>query len=371
MMYHPLCPMSARRLCVVSLLIGLLLCAGCGPSDPAASTRELVLAFHERILTIDPAWDAGGLNGAKRSSADALDLALMKDGALDAGFFIASVPQGDLEAADGPSWREAMAPLDPVLEMTKAYPDQACLGLAPQDAYRAEKQGLRTVFIGLGSGHVAARDFSVLKDLHDRGVRLMTLFGGRDNPASPATANADDAEGPGLNDIGRRIVAECNRLGIIIDLAGAPQKCFFDVLAASASPVVVSRSGARSLAPRPDNLSDEMLRALAEKGGVVHIRLEPRFLVQESSAGGRRATLDDFMAHVDHVRKLIGTEHIGISTGFGGGGPGVEGCGNAKELANLTVALLRRGYNETEVESIWGGNFMRTFERVVRLAGER
>ena len=369
MVYHSPCPMSARRLCVVSLLIGLLLCTACGSRDPAASTRELVLAFHERILTIDPAWDPGIRRRTGKSDGSRLDLPRMKDGGLDAAFFIAPVPQGELEPrSDGRAREAALTAIDAVIEMTKAHPDQVCLGLAPQDAYRAEKQGLRTVFIGLGNGPAVGRDLSALEYLHDRGARLLTLCGGQDSLTRDAAAG--DAEDLGLSEFGRRVVEECNRLGILIDLAGASEKCFFDVLTASASPVVVSRAGARSLAPHPGNLSDDMLRALAEKGGVVHICLDPRFLVYEPSAGGRRATLDDFMAHVDHVRKLIGTEHIGISAGFGGGG-GVEGCRDAGELANLTVALLRRGYSEADVERIWGGNFMRVFERVTRLAVAR
>ena len=360
--------MSARRLCVVSFLIGLLVCPRCGPGDPAASTRELVLTFHERILTVDPAWDPEISHRTGKSDGSPVDLPRMKDGGLDAAFFIAPVPQGEpVSGGDDRARKAALAAIDAVIDMVRTHPDQVCLGLAPQDAYRAEKLGLRTVFIGLGNGGGLGRDLSLLETFHTRGVRLLTLCGDTDNDICDSAADARNPQDRGLSDFGRRVVEECNRLGIVIDLAGASEKSFFDVLAASTSPVVVSRAGTRALSDHTGNLTDEMLRAIAEKCGAVHICLDPRFLVRTPSAAGLRPTLDDFMDHIDHVRKVTGTDHVGISAGFDGGG-GVEGCRDASELVNLTVALLRRGYREADVERIWGGNFMRVFERATRLA---
>lgn len=371
--------MASGRLRSYVIVIAALLCAWCGSQGPSPTTK-LVREFHERILTVDSAcyaavnllksnWDPGIRHRPGKTGSGQIDLRRMKEGGLDAAFFVipvfngARTPEGHARARES-----AMAAIEAVIRMTEAYPDLVCLGLAPQDAYKAEKQGKRTAFLGLGNVRAIGRDLSLLEVFHARGVRLLTLCSDEGNDTCDPATNDRSPEDRGLSEFGRLVVEECNRLGIVVDLAHCPERAFFEALAVTRAPVVVSRSGMRTVCDHPRNMTDDMLRALAENGGTVQISLDPHVLRGERT--GKKVSIEDFADHVDHARRLIGTDHVGIATCFDGGG-GVERCRDVGELMNVTVALLRRGYGETDVEKIWGGNFMRVFEQVVRLANEK
>ncbi|HPW18390.1 MAG TPA: membrane dipeptidase [Candidatus Aminicenantes bacterium] len=378
--------MAGGKLAAAFSLAGFWLLAACGLKGPDPSTLELVREFHDRILTVDSACRASlellgtdrRTEGRPRSRGPAsgrFDLLRMKAGGLDAAFLLIPVRQVE-PTAEGLGLAAARESVLSAVEALAGLANErsalVSLAVAPEDAYRAEKEGRRALFLGIENGCILGRDLSVLADLHAHGVRMLTLCGGRDNLICDAAAGRGAPDDRGLSEFGRLVVAECNRLGIIIDLANASEKSFFDVLAASRAPVIVSRGAARALCDRPENLTDAMARALAAKGGVIQVCLVPRLLVRQTARGAARraARLSDALDHIDHLRRVAGAGSVGIGTDFDGEG-GLPDCRDVSEIFNLTWEALRRGYAESDVESLWGGNIMRAFKEVERVAGRR
>ena len=149
-----------------------------------------------------------------------------------------------------------------------------------------------------------------------------------------------------------------NRVGMLVDLSHAAESTFYDALELSKQPVVCSHSSCKALCNHPRNLSDEQLKAIADKGGVVQITMYSGFLREEGEA-----TLDDFISHLEHAIKVAGIDHVGIGTDFDGDGA-VVGCRSASQLLNVTRELLRRGYEESDIEKIWGANWLRVLQAV-------
>ena len=162
----------------------------------------------------------------------------------------------------------------------------------------------------------------------------------------------------GLSRFGEQVVREMNRLGIMVDLSHAAEKSFYDALALSTTPIVCSHSSCRALCDHPRNLTDEQMRALAAKGGVMQITVYAGFLRQEGEA-----TIQDVMAHLEHAIKVMGIDHVGLGTDFDGDG-GVHGLADSSELINFTRQLLSRNYSERDIQKIWGGNFLRVMAQV-------
>ena len=158
--------------------------------------------------------------------------------------------------------------------------------------------------------------------------------------------------------MGAQVIAEMNRLGMMVDLSHASEKSFYDALQLSTTPIVCSHSSARSLCNHPRNLTDDQMRVLAAKGGVAQITLYPGFL---SSAGN--ATLLHALQHLEHAISIMGIDHVGIGTDFDGDG-GVPGIADASEVLNVTRHLLARRYSVADIQKIWGGNFMRVMQQV-------
>ena len=202
-------------------------------------------------------------------------------------------------------------------------------------------------------------------------------------------------------------MAECNRLGIMVDVSHASEKSFFDIVETTKAPIIASHSSVRALCDHPRNLTDEQLKTLAKNGGVTQICFVSSFVkeqppnperdaalealrekygsrrnIQDEAARAKvmeeyqeiyekypdeRTTLQELVDHIDHVVELIGIDHVGIGTDFDGGG-GVEGCNDVSEMPNITEELLKRGYSEEDIQKIWGGNIMRVFSRVIEVS---
>ena len=212
------------------------------------------------------------------------------------------------------------------------------------------------------NGYAIGRDLSNIKKFRDAGVVYMTLCHNGDNDICDSARGT--SEHGGLSNFGRSVVAEMNRTGMMIDLSHAAESTFYDVLEASAVPVVCSHSSCKALCDHPRNLTDEQLSAIAAKGGVVQITMYKGFLVKEGDA-----TLDDFMRHLEHAIAVVGAKHVGIGTDFDGDGT-IIGCRDASQLINLTRELLRRGYDEATIADIWGRNWLRVMAEVQKNAAQ-
>jgi membrane dipeptidase len=380
-----------------------------------AEAREI----HFRVLTVDThsdtpslmlrtEWDIGERHEPGQRGSGKIDLPRMAEGGLDAEFFAVYVGQGERTPEGYARARERAGQLlNAIHKMTEDYPQLVELATTPEDAYRLEKEGKRAAFIGLENGYPIGKDLPLVKECYDRGIRYITLCHSSDNDICDSSGDSRHPEDDGLSDFGRKVVAECNRLGIMADISHASDRSFFDVLEVTKAPVIASHSCVRALCDHSRNLSDEMLKALASNNGVIQICFVSSFIKKAKPNPERdkaiaelrekygswsevkdenlrqkmrdeyrdirekypseSATVAELVDHIDYVVNLIGVDHVGIGTDFDGGG-GVEGCNDVSELPNITEELLRRGYSEDDIRKIWGANVMRVFKKVVEIS---
>jgi membrane dipeptidase len=410
--------MTSRPVFAVSLVLAVAL-AGCrmvkSPSSVADQARDL----HAKILTVDthcdtpmnllrPNWKIGDRHDPAERGSGKIDLPRMKEGGLDAEFFAAFVGQGPLTPeAYARAKDSALRAVAAVHKMTEDYPSLIGLAVDPAGARRLKAEGKLTAFIGMENGYPIGRDLSLIKLFYDQGVRYITLCHSSDNDICDSSTDRRDPEDKGLSDFGREVVAECNRRGMIVDLSHASEKSFYDVLAVSKAPIICSHSSARAVCDNPRNLTDDQLRALARKGGVIQIcflgayvktppvipereqalkdleaKYGPRREIRDDAARREamaerdainqkfplpRPTVQDLVDHIDHVKKVVGIDYVGIGTDFDGGG-GVAGCDDVSGMIHVTEELIRRGYTDREIAKIWGENFFRVFDKVIAAA---
>ena len=186
----------------------------------------------------------------------------------------------------------------------------------------------------------------------------MTLCHNGDNDLCDSARG--NAEHGGLSALGREVISEMNRVGMMVDLSHAAESSFYQAIEASRTPIVCSHSSARALCDHPRNLTDDQLRALAASGGVVQTCLYDGFLRKE---GG--ATIEDTIRHIRHMVDVAGIDHVGIGTDFDGDG-GIIGCADASEVINITRHLQAEGFTDPDIEKLWGGNFLRVMRLVQR-----
>ncbi|MDR0543944.1 MAG: membrane dipeptidase [Odoribacteraceae bacterium] len=323
-------------------------------------------ALHAAALIIDSHCDTPmkfvpGFDIAERREGVKVDLPRLREGLVDAVFMVAYLPQGKRDPeSSARATAEAVAILRQIGEQVAMHPDDLAIVRDPADLPRLKREGKKGVFLAIENGYAIGKDLSNLALFKEMGVTYITLCHNGSNDICDSAEG--DSEHGGLSPFGRAVVAEMNRLGLVIDVSHAGAETFRDILAHSARPVIASHSSARALRSHPRNLTDDQLRLLASKGGVVQICLYTHFL-----AKGREASLLDAVAHIDHVVRLVGIDHVGIGSDFDGdGNQQLAGCRAANELPNLTVELLRRGYAPADLEKLWGGNLLRVIEQVHR-----
>ncbi|OIN56332.1 dipeptidase [Arsenicibacter rosenii] len=369
------------------------------------SPPKKVQKLHQRILTLDthadapinmmkPGFDVGKAHDVKADGTQ-IDFPRMKRGGMDAMFFAVYLAQGPrTPEGHARAKADALAIFDRIHSALKQYPELAELATTPADAYRLEKAGKRAVFIGMENGYPVGQDLSLLKTYYDLGCRYITLSHFANNVICDSATDPDGPLHNGLSAFGKEVVREMNRLGILIDVSHISDKSFYDVLALSKAPVIASHSNVRALCDFPRNMTDDMIKALAAKGGVIQMNFVSDYLRKPSEAHrqaltkirmanvGRidapaleawqkartdsvkkvyaheRATLKDLVNHIDYVVKLAGIDHVGIGSDFDGGG-GVVGMEDVSEIENLTAELVSRGYSEKDIAKIWGGNLLR------------
>ena len=413
--------MKNKRLTSVVFVLTILLIwgASCSPQLDTEEVKAEALAIHERVLTLDThcdtpmrllrgGWDIGERHDPSQRGSGKIDLPRMAEGGLDGEFFAVFIGQGE-RTPEGyaKAKSRAVQMLDAIHKMCEDYPHLVELATSPEDAYRIEKEGKRAAFIGMENGYPIGKDLSLVKEYYDRGIRYITLCHGSDNDICDSSTDSRNPEDNGLSDFGKEVVAECNRLGIMVDVSHTSDKTFFDVLEMTKGPIIASHSSVRDLCDHPRNLSDEMIKALASNGGVIQIcfvssyvkktkpnkkrekamqalreKYGPRREIKDEAVlaemreeymkvyekyPSERATVEDLINHVDHVVKLVGVDYVGFGTDFDGGGE-IEGCSDVSELPNLTLELVRRGYSEEDIRKIWGGNLMRVLRQVIEAA---
>ena len=350
-----------------------------------------------------------------------VDLPSMESGGLDAVFFSLFQAQRDdfTPAAYVQAYNTAMDKVLAVRRLTSELaPDRIGLARTAAEVRRISGEGRLVALMGMENGYALGEDARNVGRFAELGVRYLSLaHNGNNQLADSNTGEVDGYRWRGVSPLGREVIAEANRWGIVLDISHPSKDANLQTMALSRAPVMASHSSVRALAEHSRNLDDEQLLALRENGGVVQIVAFPSYLTAPTPerqrairelqrelglpGGGsalrnavaqldpdRRARYDrqmggidarlpaplpatvrDLVDHIDYVVELIGVNHVGISSDFDGGG-GIEGWNDASETFNVTLELVRRGYSEEEIEKIWSGNLLRVMEEAERVARE-
>lgn len=382
--------------------------------DPTA-----VLDLHRNLMVFDAHLDTPARFHAESYDFSArshwfddgtqVDLPRMKDGGLDGGFWVIYIPQGPLNEASYQIVRDtAFLRQMSIREVASAYRDEIELAFSADQAEAIHESGKRVMLQSMENAYPLGEDLSLLRTFYHGGLRMIGLVHFQNNQFADSATDVSEAYG-GLSALGEELVAESNRLGLIIDASHASDQALRETLALSTTPIVLSHSGANAVYDHPRNVPDDLLLDIAEAGGVIHMNAFSQYLAPLESTPGRataqgglrlkfgasvmdmtpevrkqyyyerqlvdqkypppRATFDQFMAHVLHVLDLVGPDHVGIGADWDGGG-GVEDMMDVSELPKITEALLEAGYSLEDLQKIWGGNLMRVLREVEAAASE-
>jgi len=359
----------------------IALVAGLGLAQPRRVTDAEVREVHKSALLIDSHNDATsrtvtGVDIAQKATKGHTDVPRLREGGVGAVFFAAYV--APTYAKDHTSANRALQMIDTVRhDIVARHPNDFVLALTADDVVAAHMAGKIAALIGIEGGHAIEDSPRLLRDFYALGVRYMTLT--HTNTNGWADSSGDLREKAvqrhnGLNDLGRQIVQEMNRLGMIVDISHVADKTFWDALETSKAPIFASHSSCRALCDVPRNMTDEMIAALGKKGGVIQINFNCSFLTRRAAdeKSGIRASLADVVAHIDHAVKIAGVDAVGIGSDFDGITCTPEGLDDVSKFPNLTRALLEKGYSAADIRKIYGGNTLRLLREVERhkLRGE-
>ena len=374
---------------------------------------EKAAGIHNQVLTVDTHCDTPmrllrsdynpGDKHDPRQGGGKVDFQRMKEGGLDAMFFAVFIGQGErTEEGNGKAKNLAFEIFDAIKKAVKDNQDIAQIATSPEEAYRIQDEGKRAIFIGIENGYPIGNDLSLIDKFYEMGARYITLCHTSNNDICDSSTDPEGSEHNGLSDFGISVVKEMNRIGFMVDVSHISDSAFYDVIKTSTAPVIASHSCTRAICDNPRNLTDDMLRVLADNGGVIqmcflsdYLKTPEPFPERDSARSVLRekyndfqnlsevemdsarnewyaidrkfppklATISDMVDHIDHVVELVGIDHIGIGTDFDGGG-GLKDCYDVSEMGNVTLELVKRGYNSKEIEKIWSGNLMRVFRKV-------
>ena len=335
--------------------------------------------LHASLLTIDTHIDIPWPTGPdffddspRDQTGRRVDAPKMRTGGMKAACFAAYVPQGPRtpEGWDAASSR-ALAMLDAINGLARDAGDIRVRIATTADAVEAAgRDGAIAIIPAVENGHAMGEDLGMLAAFRAKGARYMTLTHNGHNALSDSSNPRKDlGDGAtlhgGLSELGRAAVLELNRLGMLVDISHVSAQGAMQAAMLSRTPVLATHSCVRALCDVPRNVDDLMLDALRDCEGMVNITAMPSFLRPGGRADG--VTVSDFVDHIDYVVKRCGLAHVGISSDFDGGGA-FSGWRDASESGNLTVELVRRGYDAAEIGALWGGNFLRLLRRAEEVA---
>ncbi|MCI0429200.1 MAG: dipeptidase [Rhodospirillales bacterium] len=381
------------------------------PGEPEFLARAR--ALHERIITID-SHSSFPLESCAATDFQ-VDLPKMRTGGLDVAFGIVFVKQEERsDSTYEKAKRHALDRFHKIHDAVRTCQSQVTLARTPEDVERIVENGKLAVTIGIENGFAIGRDLSLVETYRDLGATYIGLtHAGHNDIADSATPIEKLGDGAsqhgGVSDFGRQVIAEMNRLGVMVDVSHMSKAATLDAIRLSRAPVIASHSSMYSIVPNARNMDDETLRALAAKGGVIQItavhsfvKVDPPGAIEafsalleefdlESDADARElppdrraefearlaeqerrwalATVGHMVDHIDYAVALVGVDHVGIGSDFEGGGK-LTGWADASETMNVTAELLRRGYTEEEIRKIWGGNLLRVWGEVQRISAK-
>jgi membrane dipeptidase len=376
----------------------------------SVSVSEKARKLHFSSIVVDTHDDTtqrfldGKFDLGERTSTGSIDIPRMKEGGLNAIFFSIWIPS----KVTGPeAVKRAIQQIDAVREQVSKHPRDIVLATTVAQIREAKKKGQIAALMGVEGGHMINSDLGTLRKFAGLGVRYMTLtHSGNDEWADSST---DKAAHNGLTDFGKDVVREMNRLGMMVDISHVSDKTFADALAISKAPMIASHSSCRAICDAPRNMTDDMMKALAAKGGVVQINYHVGFLSQEFRDAEKadpkinaeigqevnkrcgdneacqllegdkltreaveqgklpRVSYEKIIEHIDHAVKVAGADHVGLGSDFDGANM-PYGMEDASKLPLITEALLKKGYSESDVRKILGENILRVMTEVERVS---
>jgi membrane dipeptidase len=369
------------RLVFMLLLVSVALNAQApAKRKPAAeSSAARAARIHKEAIVVDTHIDTTMMLGregwdfmvrhqpVKGEDSNHVDLPRIKEGGLDAAFFSIYMP-GTITGPE--AVKRSLILIDHVRSLAEQHPNEIVLATTAADVRAAHKAGKFAALMGMEGGHMIDDSLAVLRDYQRLGVRYLTL-------SHSVNTNWSDSSGDtpkhnGLTDFGKDVVRELNRLGMLVDISHVSDKTFWDAMETSRAPLVASHSSLRSISGHPRNMTDDMIRALGGKGGVIMINYSRSFLSDELYQAGlnnvpmaQRPTVswEKIVEHIDHAAKLVGTAHVGLGSDFDGTTV-PDGMDDVSMLPKITAALLDKGYSEQDVKNILGENILRLLERV-------
>lgn len=405
--------------------------------DDQEALIEKAKKIHANVISIDTHDDIDVRNFTEDRNysmdlPNQVTLPKMKNGGLDAAFFVVYTGQGELNAEGyTKAYENADAKFKAIHRLTEEYaPDEIELATTADDVRRIHKEGKLVALIGVENGYPIGEDLSKIEEFYERGARYFSVAHNGHSQLGDSNTGEEDDEWlhDGLSDLGEKTIAELNRLGIMIDLSHPGQKTNQQAIELSKAPVIASHSSARAVNDVSRNLWDEELKAIEKNGGVVQAvafssyvnsekdslhntaahkvldemaaemdfeikgwdelqdmkdedveayidqyrtlqaKAEPR-IEEEVNPEMPPVDVKDFVDHIDYMVDLIGLDHVGISSDFDGGG-GVYGWNDASETFNVTLELVKRGYSEEDIKKLWGENLLRVMEEVQQVAKE-
>ncbi len=412
--------MNSHRSFFAALSAATILLASFTLAQTSSAISPKAHAIHESAIVVDTHADTPqrflddnfdiGNNDPKDIGHISLEKA--RAGNLGAEFFSIWV---DPETNQGHYAKHTLELIDTVYEQAARHPDRMMMAFSVADIERARKQKKLAALMGIEGGHSIENNIGLLRDFYRLGVRYMTLSWSNTNEWADSSGDIEDPKiqhHNGLTDFGKQVVAEMNRLGMMVDISHVADKTFWDAIAVTKAPVIASHSSARALCNAPRNMTDDMLRAVAKNGGVVDVNFYSGFddqsywdanktqekerdasvkeyLDKLKAEGKTPSYMDEEMIQrqwmakiprppfkvlldqIDHIAKVAGVDHVGLGSDFDGvSGATPEGMDSAADLPKITQGLLDRGYGAEDIHKILGGNLLRVFAEVERVSRE-
>ncbi len=407
-------PGTVRTLALLLLFGFSTFLTGQNTPRKAAPISARAQAIHNSVLIVDTHADTPqrfldegfdiGNSDPKDIGHISLDKA--KAGNLGAEFFSIWV---DPDTNQGVFAKHTFDLIDSVYEQAARHPDRMMMAYSVADIRRAHQQKKLAALMGIEGGHSIENDIRLLRDFYRLGVRYMTLSWSNTNEWADSSGDITDPKiehHNGLTDFGKQVVLEMNRLGMMVDISHVADKTFWDVISTTKAPVIASHSSARALTDMPRNMKDDMLKAVAQNGGVVQVNFYGAFIDQNYATASNaqkpqsEAAIHDYIAkrtaegksvsyievdrisrewaakiprpplkslidHIDHITKVAGIDHVGLGSDFDGvSGATPVGIDSAADLPKITQALLDRSYRAQDIRKILGGNILRVFAEV-------
>jgi membrane dipeptidase len=367
------------------------------------------LSILERTISIDSHSDTplrfqdSTYDLGKRNTRGCFDLPRMEEGRLSAEFFAIFVSNG-LEK-EHPA-QMALGYLESVYKAINKYNSKIALAFSVKDLKRINKEGRKVICLGMENGLPLEDDFGNLDMFYNLGIRYITLTHSRNNSICDSSTDSTETWS-GLSPLGKKLVHEMNKKGIMVDVSHISDKAFWDVIKYSKAPIIASHSCCKVFSSHPRNLTDDMIKALAKNGGVIQMNFYPAYLddsyneriekysksVSAPVDSLRKLYKDDkktlrqemdnlrkkfpypesvsvekLVDHIDHVVKLVGVDYVGIGSDFDGLNVFPKGLEDVSKMPIITYHLLKRGYSEQDIKKIVGGNFLRVWEAVEKVS---